>query len=144
MPSTRNEYHRSWYENNKEHARQKNKEWVANNREKRNECLRKYRTSLKGRFGEIRKQSRQRGKSFNLTFEQYSEVVSQPCHYCNYKLGKPVAAGSGIDRINNEIGYEPTNVISCCKTCNAIKMDYLSFDETKAVIKLILTMRGLE
>jgi hypothetical protein len=35
---------------------------------------------------------------------------------------------NGIDRINNNRGYEEGNVVSCCKTCNRAK-DILSVDE---------------
>jgi len=143
MTVDKNAYHRSWYEKNKEHARAQNKKWTTNNKEKRNECLRQYRTSLKGRYGEIRKQSKSRNKSFSITFEEFCDAVSKPCFYCEYKFGTPVKSGSGIDRIDNTIGYEPGNIISCCKNCNAIKSDFLSFEETKALINLLLKMRGL-
>ncbi len=28
---------------------------------------------------------------------------------------------NGIDRVNNEMGYEPLNVVPCCQECNFAK-----------------------
>jgi hypothetical protein len=76
------------------------------------------------------------GKSWNLSKELFSQIVIQNCHYCGaspsgtLKLGKftGVYLYNGIDRVVNSIGYEPHNVVACCKTCNRAKFQ-MSPDE---------------
>ncbi len=53
---------------------------------------------------------------FNLNEIEYNNFKKENyCKYCNF-YGK-----IGIDRINNNIGYEINNCISCCKICNIMK-----------------------
>jgi hypothetical protein len=65
-----------------------------------------------------------------LSLDQYIILVSGDCFYCGQSpSGRPagVAMGygdymrSGIDRVNNELGYEVSNCVSCCVTCNRDK-----------------------
>ena len=73
--------------------------------------------------------AKRRGLSFNLTLEQFVEITSQDCHYCgdkpNQKYTKKgmrgVAIYNGIDRVDNTIGYEIDNVVTCCGYCNFSK-----------------------
>ena len=37
-------------------------------------------------------------------------------------------AYSGIDRIDSSVGYEPNNVVSCCKICNYAKSNLTKDD----------------
>lgn len=119
------------------------KEWARNNKERRLENHRKHKRSIQGRYKDAQKVASKRDKTFTLTLEQYYEVVSKPCYYCDNKFGQAVVAGSGLDRIDSSLGYEPGNVVSCCKNCNTVKSNLLSIDEMKAAIELILRMRGL-
>ena len=60
---------------------------------------------------------------FNLTLEQFKEIVLQPCVYC----GRPSTKGTqlnGIDRIDNAKGYVKGNCAPCCKWCNRMKRVY--------------------
>ena len=57
-----------------------------------------------------------RGLSFTLSFEAFSRLWSQPCHYCG-----ALVRGVGIDRVDNGRGYEPDNVVPCCWLCNSWK-----------------------
>jgi 5-methylcytosine-specific restriction endonuclease McrA len=36
---------------------------------------------------------------------------------------------SGIDRKDNEKGYTEENCVPCCKRCNGIKGEWLSYEE---------------
>jgi hypothetical protein len=71
-------------------------------------------------------------KSFDLTREQFAELIKKNCYYCgsipsNYaSVGRSRSKGerflySGIDRIDNNIGYIVENVVSCCWMCNRMK-----------------------
>jgi len=59
-----------------------------------------------------------RGLMFMMTEADFEKCVIQPCYYCGfYSLSRP----NGIDRIDNNKGYIPSNSLPCCKMCNTIK-----------------------
>ena len=61
--------------------------------------------------------AKRRGYSFLLTIEEYNKLTrNQYCYCCNKKFNY-----TGLDRINNNRGYEIGNVLPCCKYCNAGK-----------------------
>lgn len=64
------------------------------------------------------------------------------CHYCGLKpqdfittqdkhLAKKV--NLGLDRINNERGYELDNIVLCCNRCNSIKGEFFTYNEMKII-----------
>ena len=102
----------------------------------------KSRTSPKQRYVCLKSGAKRRGLELTLSFIDFAIIISNPCFYCNGYFNK-VMTGSGLDRINNDIGYTLTNVVSCCKTCNWIKSDFLSQEETLAAIKAIISVREI-
>jgi hypothetical protein len=81
--------------------------------------------------------------NFNLSKEEYVEIVKKDCFYCgepaptkqphrgkNNYVGVPVPY-NGIDRIDSNMGYEKENCVPCCTKCNYMKsdMDVSSFTE---------------
>lgn len=77
------------------------------------ECAAFYPQSPKGKYLKYKQDAQRRGKTFNLTFEEFYALWQKPCVYCGEEI-KTI----GIDRIDNKIGYEPGNVVSCCSRCN--------------------------
>lgn len=64
-----------------------------------------------------------RGLTFELSFEQFAELVNSKCHYC----GKEPR--NGVDRVDNTRGYVTDNVVPACLPCNVRKarlVDYPS------------------
>jgi len=70
---------------------------------------------------------------FDLSFELFDELTKKNCFYCgnspsslintctsNKNINKNNLC-SGIDRIDNKIGYVKENIVACCKTCNFMK-----------------------
>jgi len=58
---------------------------------------------------------------FELTLDQFRDLVAKPCHYCNHqKEGE----ANGIDRVDNDKGYILSNCVSCCDVCNRMKHIY--------------------
>ncbi len=78
----------------------------------------------------------QRGLVWDLTEDQFRELLLGNCHYCG-EPPKQVAVGhstngkfiyNGIDRLNNMLGYVSGNVVSCCGIHNRMK-GTMSHDE---------------
>lgn len=65
-----------------------------------------------------RRNAKERGFTWNLTREDVTSIIVQPCVYCGYHGGYV-----GIDRIDNTQGYSVTNCAPCCHTCNWDKKD---------------------
>lgn len=55
-----------------------------------------------------------------LTFEDFKKLISSKCYYCQESLPE---TGSGIDRVNSNIGYVQGNCRPCCTQCNRAKSD---------------------
>jgi len=80
-------------------------------------------------FRRYRQDAERRSIPFNLTLEEFTEIVSKPCYFCGSehsnmlinKKGYGEFRYSGIDRVDNSIGYLVGNCLSCCSKCNALK-----------------------
>lgn len=68
--------------------------------------------------------------NFDLTKDQFLNLTSQNCHYCNkspsstYKTSKSRVGYyiyNGIDRKDNNIRYILENCVPCCSDCNYAK-----------------------
>ena len=72
--------------------------------------------------------ARKRGISFDLTYAQFETLVDGECYFCGdtggntlRKRGYDDYSYTGIDRVDNSVGYTPSNCISCCSWCNRAK-----------------------
>lgn len=77
-----------------------------------------------------------------LSPEQFMQITSQACRYCNappsnYYIhrrsdGNDKLNGgfkySGIDRVDNTLGYIEDNCVPCCNICNKAKRD-MTYDD---------------
>jgi len=85
-----------------------------------------------------KKSALKRGYSFDLNFEQFLTLIQSNCFFCGKsptKYYKKYGARegffvNGIDRLNNNIGYEKNNSVPCCTDCNNAKMN-LTIEEFK-------------
>ena len=75
-------------------------------------------SKLKNRLRNASTRAMDRGLSFDLTLEEYADLVSAPCTYCG---GPLPTTGSGLDRIENDKGYSRMNCIPCCDACNTAR-----------------------
>lgn len=108
-------------------------EYYQKNKEARDAANRAYQHSPKGAYARLTYRAKRDLKdNRHLTYEQFLEIISKPCHYC----GKD--AKLGIDRANNSIGYVYDNSLSCCFPCNRIKRDLLSKEQMEVVIRAVL------
>ena len=78
--------------------------------------------------------AKKESRVFELTREQFREITSQNCYYCNavpantyIRTGRKVYGHylyNGIDRVENEKGYTIENSVPCCSKCNRMKYTY--------------------
>ena len=76
-----------------------------------------------------RKNALIRELNFELTPDEFKALVMEKCAYCGAPptnhIGPKHYNGcftwNGIDRVNPGLGYQPENVVPCCKTCNLAK-----------------------
>jgi hypothetical protein len=54
---------------------------------------------------------------FTITDTQFNNIINNDCYYCKSIPEK----FSGIDRLDNNEGYNIDNCIPCCSTCNILK-----------------------
>lgn len=101
-----------------------------------------------------RRAAKKRGLLFELSLDDFLGLTQQRCHYCGlppsnrYHL-KDKNGGSrngsafiysGIDRVDPSIGYNTSNCVSCCRTCNVAKSD-MTQSEFFAWIQRVQTHR---
>ncbi len=98
-------------------------------------------------YGTYQRSARKRGISFKLTREEVASLVFGPCAYCGrvrVNSGRRDLTDSsynGIDRLDNQRGYEDGNVVPCCHDCNRAKSDK-TLDEFRAWVGLVYNTLG--
>lgn len=93
-------------------------------------CVHERDLSEYGRYKSYRRNAKHRNIDFQITFEQFKDIINKPCAYCGTEP-KPF---NGIDRLDNNTGYIQNNLIPCCEWCNKIKLTH-SDEETREHIK---------
>lgn len=84
-------------------------------------------------FRTYKNRSKKINKSFNLSENDVKILTSNNCFYCDSKPNQRIYLNviskhkffyiyNGIDRLDNSLGYEVDNCVSCCDTCNTMKM----------------------
>ena len=66
-------------------------------------------------YNDYIRKSKTRKIKFELSEDEFNNVMKQNCFYCNSD------SSIGIDRIDGYKGYIKSNVLSCCSMCNYIK-----------------------
>lgn len=87
-------------------------------------------------YNVYRRGAKIRNLKFCLTKQEFGSFLFKPCYYCNSApLGtyigkktkiknKEIVKYNGIDRVNNKLGYNMHNCVTCCKICNKIKSKF--------------------
>lgn len=112
---------------------------------RRNPRKRRFRHSGKEQAGlnklkrGYQRHARERGLVWNLTTLEFRALVLKNCFYCTVAPSQVLRANknsemqilyNGIDRKDNNEGYEVGNCVPCCGSCNQAKMD-MSYDQFK-------------
>ena len=71
-----------------------------------------------------------RGYEWKLSNAYAKELITKECFYSGAKFSNEWDGYkyNGIDRVDNEKGYEEGNVVPCCKICNVAKHDMAQKD----------------
>lgn len=101
-------------------------------------------------YNRYRGDAREKDLPVEVDVITFTDIACLPCDYCNKapdKLCKVNESSSkimytGVDRKDSNIGYILDNIVPCCTQCNMIKNNLLSYEEMKAVMKLVLEMRN--
>jgi hypothetical protein len=86
-------------------------------REKRNYSFER-KINPERHFREYASSAIKKNVQFELTLEEFSEIVTKPCYYCRKYQDTEVL---GIDRIDSFKGYVKGNVLPACELCNTMK-----------------------
>ncbi len=71
---------------------------------------------IERRIAQSMYRSRQKDREYSLPEERAISLLLEGCVYCGDK-------GGGLDRVDSSKGYTVENTVSCCTTCNTMKMD---------------------
>lgn len=120
------EYTRKYYEENRETILEWNKNYRVERpdemKAKAKEYSRQYQNDPENLLKSYKTAATRRGLSFTISDQFAITLFYDACHYC-HKTSEQNKRLMGIDRVNNDIGYELGNVLSCCKQCNRAKRD---------------------
>lgn len=119
----------------------RNRIWHATHKENRRQRSEKNHKSPSYRWHLLKQNAKRRNLIVSMTREEFEILSKNPCYYCQGKLDVDTGWGTHIDRLDNKVGYEFKNSVSCCDFCNRIKQDLLTPEETIAVIKIIIQLR---
>lgn len=89
-----------------------------------------------------------RGIELELSFEEFIEIASKKCYYCNrepdrvekskYNNGDFIF--SGVDRLDSSLDYTIANCVPCCSKCNVAK-NALTYKEFLELVENIYNNR---
>lgn len=108
-----------------------------------NDLLRRYKDKAK-----------KRGYSFELSTEEFFQLLKSSCRYCG-RIGTTISdwhwhstqelkiRHNGIDRLDNSLGYIPGNCVSCCQTCNVMKLQMPEQEFISHVRLILRAFKGL-
>ena len=109
-------------------------------------------SSFKYLYKSYKKGAEKRKLTFNLSEDFFRKITKQNCYYCGrepeqfrkyYGKINGYWIYNGIDRIDNTIGYEESNVVPACKYCNFAKQK-LHLNDFLRLVKKIYEHKQLE
>lgn len=102
-------------------------------------------------FRNAQKGAKERKHEFNLSYDEFIDIIKQPCYYCGEpprpatmdqlkKRGntkEPTFYYNGIDRIDPDGNYDSNNCVPCCPICNYMKHTQHKEDFYKHILKIV-------
>ena len=87
--------------------------------------------------------SRARNLTFDISFNEFIMLVTSECYYCGIEPSNTYMKSyynikyNGIDRVDNKVGYTPSNIVTCCKICNIAKNNHTHEEFKNWIMRLI-------
>lgn len=98
------------------------------------EQRKEYAKKFTSRFNKGLKSASKRNLVWDLTFEQYLNLLGNfNCYYCDYDIKE--STGTNLDRKDSQKGYTFFNCVRCCGFCNTAKLDLYTFEEFVQISK---------
>lgn len=139
-----NQKHKNYYNENIEVIAKLHSNYRMNNKTKIQLHDHERDRRVKRRFTRSQRSAKQRKLCWEISLEQFQELCSLDCIYCSNKLeNRKFSTSSALDRKDNSKGYIIENVLPCCSMCNYLRGDIMTVEETKQVVNLLITLRGL-
>lgn len=129
------EYRKRYRES--EHGKRVKREYFEKNREKTYVQNKNWQQTLKGRLFSYKRAAKARSIDWLLTDDEFGSFWQQPCSYCGAEIET-----IGIDRLNNTIGYELKNCVSCCTVCNYMKRDINYENFIEKIMQIYIKIYG--
>lgn len=92
--------------------------------------------------------AKKRKISYELSYDEFASIINEPCAYCGdanenilNKAKYEDFPYTGIDRVDNSLGYVKENTVPCCEFCNRAK---LNRTENYFKNKIIKIAKGIE
>lgn len=133
---TKKEFIKIYRQNNLEILKKKSKLYIKRNILK----IKLKNRTAHHRFIVAKSVTRNNGFYWNISFINYEKIIMNNCFYCE-KVTFGIEVGSGLDRIDNNLGYTINNVLPCCGDCNRTRGDRLTVEEMQVAMKSILKFR---
>jgi hypothetical protein len=115
-PEIQKLYSKTYHILNRDKIRIRKNKWEQTNKIARN-IKRNKRTGPNISYKKYKYGAKTRNHPFLITLDEFKLFWQKPCTYC----GDPIQH-IGLDRVDNSIGYELNNIVSCCSVCNRMKM----------------------
>jgi hypothetical protein len=96
-------------------------------------------------YRDYRYGAKDRNYNFELTMDEFKKLIHSNCYYCLSEPNKirkvyyndEYITYNGIDRVNNNIGYNVDNCVPCCTMCNQAKHNHTKQVFKEWLIKII-------
>lgn len=93
-----------------------------------------------------KKGAKRRNLEWSLSNDQFKSLTKGYCYYCNIKPEQFIKRNdlnggyihNGIDRLDNNLGYNTINCVPCCGMCNWIKGKYNHDIFIKHILKIAI------
>lgn len=137
-----NDKQKEYAQSHKEEIAEYKSKYYVEHVENKKQYDKQYNIKPEKRFIKAIGKAKKRKLTWNIDKKTYLKIIREPCFYCNNEIGNTLNnSGIGLDRLDNSIGYEVDNVVSCCYTCNVFRSDKFSSEEIKIAIQSIIIFR---